>query len=155
MKRLITPEQVVSLAFSDAEYISVATISDSDIDAATNRYILPIVGQSLVDALLEQNYSALLEQYVAPALAFAVRHSIQPTLNLRTADSGLLAPRTDNYTTPSQRAVITYRSSIKNRMRELLCRLSDHLNSAEYEEYNPKQNILNRCSIDGGFVQIF
>lgn len=155
MKRLITPEQVVSLAFSDAEYISVATISDSDIDAATNRYILPIVGQSLVDALLEQNYSALLEQYVAPALAFAVRHSIQPTLNLRTADRGLLAPRTDNYTTPSQSAVITYRSSIKNRMRELLCRLSDHLNSAEYEEYNPKQNILNRCSIDGGFVQIF
>lgn len=155
MKCLITPEDVLKIAFCEAEYITPTTISNTDIVTATNRYILPIVGEELVVALLNGEYPTLLEQYVAPALAFAVRHTVQPTLNLRVADSGLLSPRTENHTTPQQSAVVSYATSIRSRMRELLARLSDHLDEAGYAEYNPKSNILNRCSIDGGFIQIF
>ena len=155
MKCLITPEDVLKIAFCEAEYIRPTTISNTDIEVATNRYILPIVGHDLVVSLLNGQYPTLLEHYVAPALAFAVRHTVQPTLNLRTADSGLLSPRTENHTAPQQSAVEAYSTSIKSRMRELLCRLSDHLNGGSYAEYNHKSNILNRCSIDGGFVQIF
>ena len=155
MKPLITPEQVISIAFCEAGYLDPTTISEVDILAATNRYLLPIVGQQLLDALLEQRYVDLLDNYVAPALAFAVRHTVQPTLNLRTAEGGLTAARTESSTTPAQSAVDSYSGSIKSRMRELLVRLSDHLNSGCYTEYNPKYNILNRCSIDGGLVQIF
>ena len=47
--------------------------------------------------------------------------------------------------------------SLRMRTRQLLKRLSNYLNSNEhsFSEYRKEYNILNRCSIDGGFVQIF
>lgn len=157
MKILITPSQVLALAFNGGEYLSQSAISEADIIAATARYLQPVVGQELLEALQDEEYEGLLAEYVAPALAFAVRNLVQPSLTLRTGDSGVTAPKTDASTAAERHALIALMHSIKSRMRELIVRLSDHLNSHadSYPEYNPKLNILNRCSIDGGLVQIF
>ena len=95
MNRLITPRQVVDLAFGEAEYLSEQAVSDADIVAATSRYVVPIVGEELAERLAEGEYSELLNEYVAPALAAAVRYMIQPLISLRTGDSGLVAPKGD------------------------------------------------------------
>ena len=155
MKTLITSEQILALAFADAEYISPATIGSADIVAATSRYLQPIMGQPLIDALTEGEYATLLEQYVAPALAFTVRLLVQPALFLRIGDGGLMAPHSDSGTAPSSSAVEALQRSVSKRTRQLLKRLSDHLNAnaESYPHYNPKLNILNRCLIDGGIVQ--
>ena len=157
MKTLITPSQVLALAFNGGEYLSQSAISEADIIAATARYLQPVMGQELLEALQDEEYEQLLVQYVAPALAFAVRNLIQPSLTLRTGDSGVTAPKTGASAVAEKHALIEMMHSIKSRMRELIARLSDHLNSHadSYPEYNPMSNILNRCSIDGGLVQIF
>ena len=157
MKTLITPEQTLALAFADAEYISPESISEADIVAATARYLQPIMGQPLIDALADGEHITLLEQYVAPALAFSVRLLVQPALCLRMGDGGLMAPRSDSGTAPNSSAVEALQRSVKKRARQLLLRLSAHLNAnvESYPQYNPKLNTLNRCSIDGGIVQTF
>ena len=89
MQNVITNEQVIQLAFGDGEYLSPEVILVSDITTAEHRYILPLVGEELYKALLGGSYATLLNDYVAPALAMAVRTMIQPALNVCTGQAGL------------------------------------------------------------------
>ena len=92
MKNLITNEQVISLAFGDGEYLSPEVVLDSDIASATEQYIIPVVGAQLCEEMLNGAQRTLLNDYVAPALAMAVRTMIQPALNVRTGQGGLYIP---------------------------------------------------------------
>ncbi len=128
---LITAEKVIEIAFEGSPYTPASAITDADIIAAQQRYITPIVGEDLMAALANGSYPTLLNEYVTPALAECVRIEC----NLITAP-----------TTRRERL----------RARAMLKILSDHLNdnSASYSDYSSSDNVLNRCSCDGGFVQI-
>jgi hypothetical protein len=156
MKNLITNEQVISLAFGDGEYISPEVILDSDIDSATYRYIVPVVGTELCKAMLDNSYHSLLNDFVAPALAMAVRTMIQPALNIRTGQLGLQISSSLRADSSTKTAMQTLQKSLRLRRQTLLKRLSNYLktNSSEFPEYNPNNDALQKCSIDGGFIQI-
>ena len=156
MKCIITPKQVLEEAFSQTEYLPESIVSESDIMAAQERYILPIVGAKLTSLLETGSYQELAFYYIAPPLALATRLLIQPTISLRMGAGGLTAPRGEAIEQPDQDAVKALQKSLKIRMRQLLKRLSNYLNdnADKYPEYNPEYNVLNRCSIDGGLVQI-
>lgn len=157
MTTLITPQQVIDNAFAAIDDLSPDSITPSDIIAATTRYIEAIVGKNLLQCIAEGDYPQLYHDYVVPALSWAVRYMVQPSLNIRTADAGLFAPRSNSATEPSTQATQALMRSIKLRLQTLLRRLSDHLNanSEQYEQYDPKCNALNRCSIYGGYIQIW
>ena len=157
MITIIDEKKVLQLAFADADYLPREIISSSDIVAAQERYIVPILGQRLTAMLLEGEYQELAEYYVAPALAFATRLIIQPTLNIRLCEGGLVALHGEGMEQPNQKAVSALVRSLKIRTRQLLKRLSafTERNATNYPEYDSKSNIFNRCSIDGGVVQIF
>ena len=156
MKNLITNEQVISLSFGDGEYVSPEVVLDSDIASASFRYIIPVVGAELHQALLDGSYPTLLDDFVAPALAMAVRTMIQPTLNLRTGQLGLQISSSLRADSSTKSAMQTLQKSLRLRRQTLLKRLSDHLknHASEYPAYNPDNDALQNCSIDGGFVQI-
>lgn len=155
MKTLITNEQVISLAFGDGEYLSPEVILASDIATAEHRYLLPVVGEKLYEALLNGAYETLLEDFVAPALAMAVRGVVQPSLNVRTGQNGLYIPSSTRGDNASRSATQSLHKSLRLRRQRLLKRLSDHLylNRSLYKEYNAECDILQNWSIDGGFVQ--
>ena len=156
MKTIIDQSLVLALAFGEAEHLSHQVVGSADIIVATERYITPILGQKLTDALIEGKYSDLAEEYVAPALAFAVRLVIQPAINLRMGDSGLVAPKGEAMESPDSDAVRQLQRSLRMRTKQLLRRLSDYVerNAVQFKEYKSSENIFNRCSIDGGVVQI-
>ena len=156
MKNLITNEQVISLAFGDGEYLSPEVILDSDIASASFRYIVPVVGSELYEALLNGDYRTLLEDFVAPALAFAVRTMIQPALNVRTGQLGLQISSSLRADSSTKSAMQTLQKSLRLRRQTLLKRLSDHLknHASEYPAYDPSRDAMQKCSTDGGFVQI-
>ncbi|MBP3423590.1 MAG: hypothetical protein J6K57_00940 [Alistipes sp.] len=156
MKTIIDQSVVLALAFGEAEHLSRQVVGSADILVAQERYIVPILGRELTDALIEGKYSEFVEEYVAPALAFAVRLVIQPAINLRLGDSGLVAPRGEAMESPDAAATRGLLRSLKVRTRELLKRLSAFVeqNKGQFAEYDSKCNIFNRCSIDGGVVQI-
>ncbi|MBQ2417711.1 MAG: hypothetical protein II282_05895, partial [Alistipes sp.] len=115
MRTVITPEQTVALAFGKGNYLSADIVSSADIAAAQHRYIVPIVGEELLDMILDGDYSELVEEYVAPALAYATRLIVQPAINLRMGDSGLVAPRGEAMESPDKSAVEALMGSLKIR----------------------------------------
>ena len=156
MKNLITNEQVISLAFGEGEYLSPEVILDADIASATSRYIIPVVGEELCEAMVEGSYEELLDDFVAPALAMAVRTMIQPALNVRTSQLGLQISSSLRADSSTKTAMESLQKSLRLRRQALLKRLSNYLkkHASEFSEYKPNCDIMQKCSIDGGFVQM-
>lgn len=156
MKNLITNEQVISLAFGDGEYLSPEVILDSDIALAEDRYIVPVVGAELHQALLDGSYPTLLDDFVAPALAMAVRTVVQPALNVRTGQAGLQISSSLRADSSTKTAMQSLQKSLRLRRQALLRRLSNHLknHASEFAEYDPKSDAMQKCSINGGYVQM-
>ena len=156
MKTLITPQQTASLAFADGGYVAAEVISLHDIAAAEERYIVPVLGESLREALLEGRYAELLDDYVAPALAMAVRTMLQRALNVSTGQAGLVGPECEGATAASAAAADALQRSLVERRRALVRRLSAHLRSCSsaYPEYKPSRDAVQRCSLYGDIIQI-
>ena len=156
MKTLITNEQVISLAFGDGEYLSPEVICSSDIALAEDRYILPIVGEELYEELLNGSHKVLLNDFVAPALAMAVRTTIQPSINVRTGQTGLQISSSLRADSSTKVAMQSLQKSLRLRRQALLKRLSNHLHShaSEFPSYKKSKDVLQKYSIDGGYIQM-
>ena len=156
MKNLITNEQVISLAFGDGEYLSPEVVLDADIVAAAEKYILPVVGEELYEEMVDGSHQSLVDNFVAPALAMAVRTMIQPALNVRTGQTGLHISSSMRADSSTKSAAQMLQKSLYARRQVLLKRLSNHLkrHASEFASYNPEKDVLQRCSINGGYVQI-
>ena len=154
---IISSSEVVQIAFSDGGYIAPETIAEADIAVATERWITPVVGEPLLQAVRAGKYATLRDDYLAPAIALYTRLLVQPRLNGATSQLGLSV-----VSAPTQRAAdealrAEVQRAVKERARAALKRLSAYLeeHQSEHKEYDRRSNILNRVSCDGGFVQIF
>lgn len=154
-KSIITPTEVVATAFSDGGYVAPEAIAEIDIVAATERWIVPVVGEALLESVAEGKYEELKSQYIAPAVALYTRLLVQPRLNVATNQLGLTAPAL-SHKAAERTAREELQRALKIRARTALRHLSEYLdkNAAQFAEYTPSKNILKRCSCDGGFVQI-
>lgn len=150
MNTLINAEQVGALAFGCGEMVHHEIISECTIVEAEERYIRPILGDKLLTALCEGRYPELMSDYVAPALAAWCRYVVEPHVVSRCS-------LCDNVTSADNERLDIVMSHLRRQASTLTQRLSRHLNLhiADYEEYNPKSNPLNRCSIYGSIVQVY
>lgn len=151
MNTLITAQRAYALAFSSEEPYGASAITEVDIAEAESRYLLPIIGEELYNALA--SYSRLKTEYVEPMVAAWVRYIVEPHLATRCCScyaEGRITEAVNDHTERVMRA-------LREKARALTRRLSDHLNahSADYAEYNPQTNPLNRCFIHGNIVQVY
>lgn len=156
MRDIITTAEVLSLAFGDGAYIAPELITPTDIETATHRWVTPVVGQSLIDAVKDGRYATFAEEYLKPTVALFVRYTVQPRLNASTSQMGLGVQVSSSRKAADEAARRELMQSLLAEARAALKRMSQYLeeNSQQMAEYNPSKNILKRCSIDGGFVQI-
>lgn len=156
MSEIITPAEVLTLAFSDGEYLPSDSISSGDIAVATQRWIRPVVGAELLQAVAQGEYRELGESYLKPAIAYFTRLLLQPRLNASTSAMGLSVAASSTHRAADSAARQDLHSALRARamaQREALSRyLDDHAH--EIAEYDAESNILHRCRCDGGFVQI-
>lgn len=157
MKNIITNEEVIELAFGDGEYVSPDVVGDADIAAAAIHYIIPVVGAELYEEMLEGSHPTLRNDFVAPALAMAVRTMIQPALNVRTGQGGLHIPSSARSDTSIKTTTLALQKSLCRRRQVLLRRLSNHLRNhpSEFPSYKANEDAMQKCRIDGGYVQMF
>lgn len=155
MKTLITPIQVLRLAFTAGEYLTPEAVVQADIAAAEQRHIRPVAGAALHEKLLMGAYPELLDDYLAAPLALFVRAAVQPRLDIRTGRCGTTAPRPEGAQPAADAALRRLQRATRAQARTLLRRASEHLaaHAARYPEYDPQSDVLNRCSIDGNLVQ--
>lgn len=146
MKTLLTPIQLYSFIFSEEENSNPSVVRDTDIAIVESRYLLPIVGERLYTKLLNGGYYDLRMDYVVPMVCAWTRYLVEPLLAER---CGL-----DHGTTAVDKEVLQRLKSVATSYSR---RLSDYLNAhaEEFAEYNPIDNPLNHCSIDGNIVQIY
>lgn len=154
---IITPAEVVGLAFSDGGYIAPAAIAEEDITAAIERWVKPIVGEAVLEAVSQGSYAEMCQDVLKPAIAFCVRQEVQPRLNASTSQLGLAAAVGSGVKAADESLRGEYMRAVKVRARTALKSLSDYMeaHATQIKEYDRGHNVLNRCSCDGGFVQIF
>ena len=150
MQNLITPERVVELAFGGDERAHSELITECDIAEAEERYVRPVLGDKLYEALRDGEHEELVEEYVAPAISAWCRYVVEPHLAYRCRECG------DVSVAHNARLESTMHH-LARRAQTLTRRLSRHLNThpSDYEEYTPKLNPLNRCFIYGNIIQVY
>ena len=84
MNTLVTPLQVLKLAFGEGEYLPPEIIAEADIAGAEQRHIVPVVGRALYEKLLAGSYPDFRTEYLASPAALFTRAVLQPRLDVRT-----------------------------------------------------------------------
>ena len=156
MKQIITQSEVKALAFSDGEYLQSEVIAKMDIDAAIEQWILPVAGEGVLEAAAEGRYEEFTESYLKPTIAAFTRCLVQSRLNTVTGHAGLAVPVGSYHKAADADARRELMHSLTVRAKALRQAMSEYLEShaGEMSEYDPKKNVLNRCSCYGGIVQI-
>lgn len=154
---LITPQEVLDRAFGAGEYLPPECITEELILAAMERYLRPVTGPQLLDAVASGRYADLKEDYLLPVLALGVKTLLLPELEVQIGACGLAATAYAGWKSAEPEQADRALKSVKIRLKTLLRRLSDRLECRREEmpEYDSGQNVLNRCRIYGDFVQTF
>jgi hypothetical protein len=147
MSTIITPKEVVEFAFAPSESFSAEVITDSDVAIAETRYLLPILGYELYNMVRSGEYDTLRVEYILPMVASWTRYVVEPLLTRRCAVCGYKPYEYDGV------VLRRLRSTAATFSRNLTNYLNSH--QEEFPEYDPSDNPLNRCSIDGNIVQVY
>lgn len=160
--RLVTPEKVVEIAFTNGSTNELGYIKDSIINAAQLRWIKPALGNDLWDLLETESltsYSAvnqlLIDKLEAPA-AFFVKGELVPDMSINTTAAGLQVLTTE-YSAPAsdkQRGQIQDQSFLHadSLLKEVIRWLEKDENINNYPTYYTSKNVLNTTPIKGGIV---
>ena len=156
MNTLITPVQVVRLAFAPDDCLPPEAVAPADIAAAEARYVVPVLGQALHQRLLQAQDRTFVDDYLAAPVALFTRALIQPRLDIRSGRTGTTAPKSDHAAPAGDAARRALRSTLLTEARALLRRAVERIEAdpAAFPEYAAGANILKRCSLDGKLVQI-
>lgn len=152
---LITPEQVARDAFRTPDFITPEAVGEATILAAQQSYVRPVLGAALCAAMARGAYPELLADYVRPALALYVKMQMMPSLAVQAGGAGVAELNSRNLARASDTKLQNVLQRLRRDAHALMRRAVEHIESARagaYPEYDPAQNILNRCSIDGGIV---
>jgi hypothetical protein len=156
MYSFITPAYVIATAFTDGEYISPEVVTQSEIEAAIERWIVPVVGRELLTKVASPEYQTLFSEMLMPAAATAVRLEVQPRLNISTTQHGARVVVGERNAAADNTLRSELMLSLRNHLRTQLLTLTNHLeqNAEHYPEYHPRENVLHKVAVYGGFVQI-
>lgn len=94
MKRLITPSEVVTLAFGSPHTIEQGAIPPHAIEAAERNFLLPALGEEFYESLLaeesEAESVAFVEEYLKLPLALYVASRMVPVLAVKVGSAGVV-----------------------------------------------------------------
>ena len=152
MNTLITPLQVLRLAFGDGEYLPPETITEADIAAAEQRYIVPVIGRALYEKLLGGSYAGFRTGYLAAPAALFTRVAVQPRLDIRTGQCGTTAPKSAYGQPAGDTARRCRQRALLAQARTLLRRAAEHLRArgAEVPGVGPGKDSGARGAAAGG-----
>lgn len=150
---LITPAEVLALAFPSAEYLREDTILPSKIETAQLRFLQPVFGP-LYDRLGESRYGEFTDRYVKPALACYVRCLVIAGQGAAAGATGTMRPRTEYASDAGARTLTLMAAQARCDADTLLEQALRHveLHPDRFPEYDPERNIRKKILIKGGFI---
>jgi hypothetical protein len=155
MKTLISPGQVSELAFRAPDFITADAVPTATILAAQHKFIRPVLG-GLYGALCRGEYPEFLAEYIATPLALYVKLLMLPSLAVQAGVAGVVEIEAENLVRASEARLRGAMHSLRSDATTLMHRAVEHIEAdpVSYPEYDPRRNVLNRVSMDGGVVLI-
>lgn len=153
MNTLISPDEVIEIAFAGCEPIDKSAIDISLIMTAEQKFIRPVVGK-LYDSLLEGKYPEFVCEQIKAPLALYVKFLALALLSFRIGNMGVGQQRTDSFEPCSPAEQTRLAANIRTSATALIRRAVDHIESApeRYPEYDRSENVLHKVRIDGGII---
>lgn len=150
---LILPAEVIQIAFPSSENIREDLVTDIQIETAQIKYLKPVLGP-LYQALDGAPYADFVASYLKKPLAFFVRALVVEELGSSVSMMGVMQNKNEFSMPVSMREQAMLRKKARSTARFFLQEALRHIEAhAElFPEYDPQQNILNRCSLLGGIA---
>lgn len=154
MRLIITPEKVAETAFCAPDFIQPEAVSEATILAAQQKFVRPVLGDALYEAVCGGAYPAMTEAFLRPPLALYVKMLMLPSLAVQAGGAGIVEVNSRNLARAGEGKLRSALRRLRCDARALMRRAVRHIESApaDYPEYDPTNNILNRCSTEGGLV---
>lgn len=160
--RLITPQRVIELAFTNSETNEIGLVKDAIIEAAQLRWIKPMLGDDLWDLLVSQYPSSytsvnqsLVDRLETP-LAFFVKYELVPDMSINTTAAGLQVLNTEysSAATDRQRGEIQDQAlqHAKALLREVTRWIELDANIGNFPDYYIADNSTNAVTTKGGII---
>lgn len=154
MENLISPEKVASQAFAPLDHVTPDDINPLTISVAQERFIVPVLGEAIIEAMIGGDYAELTDKWVGPALALYTRALMLPALALRTGAAGVSKGSNQYLDAATENQLRSLRRTTLAQATTLLRKAVARIESApdNFPEYDPRMNIWRRCRLDGGVV---
>lgn len=161
MKPLISPAEVIRLAFGSNYSLHERDIPESTILAAQYRLLRPMVGRTLYSRLVSEeeatatapSITALAERLRTP-LALYVVALLLPSLAARVGSLGVVRLEGEGFESADEATVARLCSRLRHDADALLDEATDYLldNPTLYPDYNPHADIRRHISLSGGIL---
>lgn len=160
MKLIITPVQVAELAFRAPDFITPEAVPEATILAVQQKHILPVFGAGLCSQFAAEAGTAsvcgtFVKDYLAMPVALYVKASMLPSLAVQAGAGGIVESHGANITPAGDKKIRAAIRRLRADARALMLRAAEYVENApenDFRNYDPRKNILRRCSIEGGVV---
>lgn len=151
---LITPDEVIELAFSTHDQIDSDVITDSRIEAAQLKFIAPAL-HKLYPPLIAGVYDDFLREYIKPALAYFIKYNIFLCLSVRIGNDGIIRVRPTDSTPVDSSEIGRLRRECRETAELFLKKALDYLkkNAGKFPEFQPDNGKeKKRIKMNGGLI---
>ncbi len=119
MRTLITPAEVVAMAFGADEYLPEGAVGRAVILSAQQKFIKPALGE-IYGQMLQGRHAAVVEQYIKAPLALYVKWLMMPAMAVGSGAMGVVRHRTDHFEPADAKALSAARRRVKGDAKALM-----------------------------------
>ena len=151
---LISPAEVVDLAFGGGGNLRPEDVSEATIVAAQRKYLLPVLGEALLEEMIDGSHGDLVEEFIKPSLALYVKRLLLPSLAAKVGVVGVVRYVGEGYAEVDEKTLHRLMRRTKADADVVLDAAVDYveLHPELFPNYVAINNIRNGINIDSGIV---
>lgn len=158
MKTLISATEVATIALGTTHTLSPEEIPQHAIAVAERRYLRPVLGRALHEALLAEERSeplaVLTTDYLKAPLALYTLSSLLPSIAAKVGSAGVVRLRGENFEVADKNSIRALGRHLRREAKELMAAAVEYIedNAELFPQFDPQKNVLRRVSLAGGVV---
>lgn len=158
MKQLITPAEVIAIAFGSTNALREESIPAVTILAAQQRLVRPVVGERLYEMFTaeepEEPCRTFVEAYLKAPLALYVASLVLPQLAVQVGSAGVVRFSGEGFEAADEGSLRRAARRLRKDAEALMDAATDRLAREPLlaEHYSPEENVRTRVTLAGGIV---
>ncbi|MBO7299986.1 MAG: hypothetical protein J6U53_01085 [Tidjanibacter sp.] len=158
MKTILTPAEVLTIAFGTTHTLREGDVPEHTILATQRKFLRPVLGEAMFEEVVGDSPSAdiqeLTARYLKTPLALYTASLLLPTIAMQVGAAGVVRVAGESFRAVDNRALSRLSRRLRSDASALLDSATDYLASHpdRYPLYDPKENIRERILLKGGIV---